>query len=80
MVEFQVKKGVYEHYSGKRYRVLFVGNHSETLEKVVIYQALYDDPTFGPNAVWARPYSMFIETVIIEGKKLSRFTLIAEEK
>lgn len=49
---------IYEHYSRKRYKILAVGRHSETLEEVVIYQSLYGD-----GDVWVRPLAMFLETV-----------------
>lgn len=65
--------GVYKHYKGKLYRVLYVATHSETLEKLVIYQALYGD-----FAYWARPLGMFTETVEIDGKRMPRFQYIDE--
>ncbi len=58
----------YEHYKGMKYKVLSVGRHSETLEELVIYQALY-----GELGIWVRPLSMFVEDVEIEGKKIPRF-------
>ena len=62
-------KGViYEHYKGKRYKILCVGRNSETLEESVVYQAQY-----GNNDVWIRPLSMFLEHVIINGKMQPRF-------
>ena len=48
--------GIYEHYKGNKYKVIGVGKHSETLEKLIIYQALY-----GNNELWVRPYDMFCE-------------------
>ncbi len=50
--------GVYEHYKGMRYRVLGVARHSETLEEMVVYRALY-----GVGEVWVRPLKMFVEMV-----------------
>ena len=76
----QVPTGaVFEHYSGKRYKILGVGRHSETLGLCVIYQSLYDCPTFGADAVWIRPLDMFLETVTINGKEQPRFHLISVE-
>lgn len=66
----------YRHYKGKTYVVLGIGNHSETLEKMVVYQGEYDDPEFGHNPVWVRPYEMFGETVTFEGSEVPRFIRI----
>jgi len=70
--------GLYQHYSGKMYRVLFVAYHSETTEKMVVYQGQYDDPQFGKNPVWIRPLSMFTQTVQIDGKTIPRFTYLGK--
>lgn len=67
-----VQKGVYEHYkNGKRYEVVDVARHSETLEEMVVYRALY-----GEQLVWVRPRAMFFEEVEKEGKKVPRFAYI----
>ncbi len=63
--------GRYRHYKGKDYRVLHVATHSETEEKLVVYQTLY-----GNYDYWVRPLEMFNETVEIDGKTLPRFALI----
>lgn len=68
-----LKKGKYRHYKNKFYRVLGVAIYSETLEELVIYQALY-----GEELIWVRPLDMFFETVVVEGKKVRRFTFINE--
>lgn len=73
-----MKLGKYRHYKGKEYEVIGVAHHSETLEKLVVYKALYDSPDFGPDALWVRPYDMFNETVTIDGKNVPRFTYIEE--
>lgn len=67
---------LYRHYKGKNYKILCLGTNTETLEKEVIYQALYNDPHFGNNAIWVRPLSMFCETVVIDGKEVPRFTKV----
>ena len=59
---------IYKHYKGNRYKVLAIAKHSETLEDMVVYQALYGD--FG---IWVRPKSMWSEEVMIDGKKVLRF-------
>ena len=62
--------GIYRHYKGQRYRVLGTARHSETMEEVVVYQALYGD-----YGLWVRPATMFCETVELEGEPISRFAL-----
>ena len=54
----KLKLGIYEHFKGKRYRVLHIARHSETIEEFVVYQQLY-----GTGDVWIRPLSMFLESV-----------------
>lgn len=70
----KLKLGKYVHFKGKEYEVLYVGKHTETLEDVVIYRALYGD--FG---IWVRPLKMFIEKVEIDGKLVDRFKYISEK-
>ncbi|MCB1118806.1 MAG: DUF1653 domain-containing protein [Chlamydiia bacterium] len=60
--------GFYEHFKGLPYKVLAIARHSETLEELVIYQALY-----GEKGVWVRPVKMFTETITREGKTQPRF-------
>ncbi|MCR4283806.1 MAG: DUF1653 domain-containing protein [Parcubacteria group bacterium] len=70
----KIKLGIYEHSkSGKRYEVLGVGKHSETLEEMVVYKALY-----GEGGIWIRPLEMFLEEVEIDGQKLPRFKYVGE--
>lgn len=64
--------GLYRHYKGKMYKVHQVVRHSETLEELVIYEALYENPL---GRWWARPLTMFLETVELEQKKTPRFEL-----
>lgn len=67
--------GVYEHYKGKRYRVIGIAKHSETLEDLVVYEALYDNPEW---KLWVRPLSMFLEEVEVQGKMMPRFRYLGE--
>ncbi|MEM8629007.1 MAG: DUF1653 domain-containing protein [Chlamydiota bacterium] len=67
--------GIYEHYKGSLYQVLFVGLHSESLEEVVTYRALY-----GERAVWTRPLDLFLGSVEREGKNVLRFRQIMRKK
>lgn len=66
-----VMNGLYEHYKGLHYKILAIARHSETLEELVVYQALY-----GEKEVWIRPLAMFLENVTIDGKSQSRFKLV----
>ena len=69
-----MKLGKYRHFKGNEYEVLAIAKHSETLEEMVIYRALYGD-----GGVWARPLVMWEETVERDGKRMPRFTYIGEE-
>ena len=69
-----IAPGTYRHYKGKDYEVIGIARHSETLEPLVIYRALYASKEFGKNALWARPLDMFLDTVIVDGKKAQRFS------
>ena len=53
-----MKLGIYKHYKGNEYKVLGVAKHSETLEELVVYQAMY-----GEMDLWVRPMKMFTENV-----------------
>jgi hypothetical protein len=72
----EIKPGRYQHYKGKFYEVIGLARHSETLEELVIYKALYNSEEFGNNALWARPKKMFLETVIVDGKEVPRFKFV----
>ena len=74
----EVKPGKYKHYKGKFYEVVGVARHSETLEELVVYRALYDDEKFGKNALWVRPKRMFLEYVAVDDKKVPRFKYIED--
>lgn len=72
----EIRLGKYQHYKGKFYEVIGVAKHSETLEELVVYRALYDDIHHGKNALWTRAKDMFLETVIVDGKKVPRFKFV----
>ena len=68
-----MKKGIYRHYKGNEYELVAVAVHSETLEKMVVYKALYGDGEY-----WVRPASMWDETVDVDGKRVKRFKYIGK--
>ena len=74
----KINIGIYRHYKGNLYEVLGLARHSETQELMVVYQALYDSPEFGRNALWVRPISLFLEIVEVDGEKKPRFNFISE--
>lgn len=61
--------GLYRHYKGLLYEVLGTVRHSETLEPLTLYRALY-----GERGLWVRPAAMFNEEVVIDGTAQPRFT------
>ncbi|MET4678246.1 DUF1653 domain-containing protein [Luteibacter sp. ME-Dv--P-043b] len=63
-----IRVGYYRHFKGMPYRVLGTARHSETMEELVVYQALY-----GEHGLWVRPAAMFAETVQHEGRDQPRF-------
>ncbi len=71
-----MKIGKYRHYKGKEYEVLGVATHSETLEELVVYKALYDIEGKGKDSLWVRPKGMFEEEVVVDGVVQKRFELI----
>ena len=70
-MEEAVIGGIYRHYKGNNYKLLAVATHSETFEKMAVYQALY-----GEMGIWVRPLAMFMETIEKDGQSLKRFELI----
>ena len=64
----EIKLGKYRHYKQMDYEVLGIARHSETLEKMVVYKALYGD-----HSTWVRPLDMFKEDVVIDGITQPRF-------
>lgn len=76
----KVKKGIYRHYKGHKYRIIGIARHSETLEELVVYQGFYNDPKFGKNPICVRPVKLFIDDVKINGKQIPRFKFLADKK
>ena len=69
----ELKPGRYRHFKGNEYRLLYVARHSETLEPLVVYQALY-----GEGGIWVRPAGMWTEHVDRDGYSGPRFAYIGE--
>ncbi len=70
-----IKTGtIYRHFKGNLYEVIAIATHSETLEKIVVYRALYGD-----GGIWVRPLEMFEETIERDGKKFKRFQPLDEK-
>ena len=68
----ELQRGIYQHYKGKLYQVLHVATHSETEEKLVVYQCLYGD-----YSIWVRPLSMFTESInTSDDGEVERFKLV----
>ncbi len=69
----EIQSGRYRHYKGNEYEVLGTARHSETLEEMVVYRALY-----GEYGLWVRPKSMWFETIERDGKKMRRFEKVSD--
>ena len=67
--------GRYRHYKGKEYQLIGIAKHSETLEELVVYVALY-----GKKQIWARPKRIFLQYVSVEGKKVPRFRYLGKKR
>ncbi len=65
----EIRPGRYRHYKGMHYEVIGTVRHSETLEPMTLYRALY-----GERGLWVRPAAMFEEQVVIDGVAQARFT------
>ena len=70
-MKHNIEKGKYRHYKGGEYEVIGVAKHSETLEEMVVYRALY-----GEGGIWVRPAEMWDELVNVNGKTVKRFEKI----
>ena len=71
----EIKPGVYEHFKGEQYRVIGIAKHSETLEDVVVYEALYENEV---SKLWVRPLELFLGEVEAGGKRAPRFRFLHE--
>jgi len=66
-----VKPGIYRHFKGNMYEVLFEAPHSETCENMVVYRSLAD-----PDKIWVRPASMWDEHIERDGYSGPRFKAV----
>ena len=69
----ELKPGIYRHFKGNLYQLLFAARHSETLEPMVVYRALY-----GEQGCWVRPAPMWNELVVHQGEEQPRFAWVRE--
>jgi hypothetical protein len=69
----EIKLGRYRHFKGNEYEVLYLAMHSETLEPMVVYRALY-----GEHGIWVRPAAMWSELVERDGQIYPRFRYIGD--
>ncbi|MFV0251042.1 MAG: DUF1653 domain-containing protein [Rickettsia aeschlimannii] len=69
-----MRTGIYKHYQEKLYQVIDTAKHTETLQELVVYKALYDN-----SQLWVRPLEMFNEKVLLHGKNIPRFEFISEK-
>ncbi len=69
----ETRPGLYRHYKHLMYEVLGTVRHSETLEPMTLYRALY-----GERGLWVRPAAMFNEEVVVDGVRQPRFAWVGE--
>jgi len=69
----ELKLGRYRHFKGKEYRLIGIAKHSETMEEMVVYRALYSE-----GQLWVRPLKMFLEEVETANGKKPRFEYLGE--
>ena len=73
MTQETIRPGPWRHFKGNEYQVLGLARHSETLEDMVVYRALYGD-----GGLWVRPASMWLEAVDWDGYRGPRFVRIGD--
>lgn len=72
-MEENLKPGRYRHFKGNEYELLYVAHHSETLEEMVVYRALY-----GEGGIWVRPARMWSEIIERDGVSVPRFSYLGK--
>ena len=74
MKKMQIPLGIYRHFKGNLYEAVAIAKHSETLEEMVVYRALYGEGEF-----WIRPLSLWMEQIERNGEKIPRFSYMGEK-
>lgn len=74
-----IRLGRYKHFKGEEYIVIGVARHSETLEKLVVYQGQYDSEKFGNKPIWVRPVNEFLSKKRVGDELVDRFEYLGEE-
>ena len=69
----EIKPGKYRHFKGNYYEVIGVARHSETMEEMVVYRALY-----GEHGLWVRPAAMWTENIDRDGYRGPRFQYVEQ--
>lgn len=69
----EIELGKYKHFKGAEYEVIGVAQHSESLEKLVVYRPLY-----GEGGMWVRPLAMFFDMKEKDGKQVPRFKFLTK--
>ncbi len=68
---------IFKHYKGNYYRVINVAHHTETQEKMVVYEQLYESE-YPKGYIWTRPKEMFDEKIIYCNKVIPRFEKVED--
>lgn len=63
------------HFKGGLYKLIAIAHHSETMEELVVYQALY-----GTCKTWVRPINLFFSKVVVQGVEIERFREVTKEE
>ncbi len=76
----ELKLGIYKHFKGNLYEVITLARHSDTLEEMVVYKALYDHEEYGRNCVWTKSLKKFTEHVEKDNYSGPRFIYNKNDK
>jgi hypothetical protein len=72
-------QGTYRHYKQHLYEVLGTVIHSESCEELVLYRSIEGSDEYPAGTLWVRPYKMFFETVLLDGKSVPRFEKMSDD-